>query len=311
MSTPLEHDYIGLAETPYMDKSCDKISSSVSSNLSSEDENSSSLNFKETELRLCLPGCESPENKSEAGGISLFGKDLQNNGYSASSTPFKNLKRGFSDAISSSSSSSGKWIFSASDSTEDDLRNGANTSALCNKEVGLVPHSEKPAHVAATIDHATPSAKAQVVGWPPIRSFRKNTMAYNLAKSNTEAEEKPGVGCLYVKVSMDGAPYLRKVDLKTHSNYIELSSALEKMFSCFTIGQCSSRGVAGKVGLSERAFRDLVDGSEYVLTYEDKDGDWMLVGDVPWEMFTESCKKLRIMKGSEAIGLGSKGNGKI
>jgi auxin-responsive protein IAA len=23
--------------------------------------------------------------------------------------------------------------------------------------------------------------------------------------------------------------------------------------------------------------------SEYQLTYEDRDGDWMLVGDVPWE----------------------------
>ena len=22
--------------------------------------------------------------------------------------------------------------------------------------------------------------------------------------------------------------------------------------------------------------------SEFVLTYEDKDGDWMMVGDVPW-----------------------------
>lgn len=28
----------------------------------------------------------------------------------------------------------------------------------------------------------------------------------------------------------------------------------------------------------------LLDGtSEYVLTYEDKDGDCMLVGDVPWQ----------------------------
>uniref|UniRef100_A0A2P2P4X5 Auxin-responsive protein n=1 Tax=Rhizophora mucronata TaxID=61149 RepID=A0A2P2P4X5_RHIMU len=26
----------------------------------------------------------------------------------------------------------------------------------------------------------------------------------------------------------------------------------------------------------------------------------MLVGDVPWEMFMESCKRLRIMKGSKA-----------
>lgn len=24
-------------------------------------------------------------------------------------------------------------------------------------------------------------------------------------------------------------------------------------------------------------------GMEYVPTYEDKDGDWMLVGDVPWK----------------------------
>jgi auxin-responsive protein IAA len=28
---------------------------------------------------------------------------------------------------------------------------------------------------------------------------------------------------------------------------------------------------------------DLLKGSEYVLTYEDKDNDWMLVGDVPWK----------------------------
>lgn len=35
---------------------------------------------------------------------------------------------------------------------------------------------------------------------------------------------------------MDGAPYLRKVDLRMYSAYQELSSALEKMFSCFTIG---------------------------------------------------------------------------
>ena len=61
-------------------------------------------------------------------------------------------------------------------------------------------------------------------------------MATNPSKNKDEAEVKQGAGCLYVQVSMDGAPYLRKVDLKTYSNYKELSSALEKMFSCFTIG---------------------------------------------------------------------------
>ncbi|ONK79899.1 uncharacterized protein A4U43_C01F11540 [Asparagus officinalis] len=45
--------------------------------------------------------------------------------------------------------------------------------------------------------------------------------------------------------------------------------------------------------------------SEHVITYEDKDGDWMMVGDVPWEMFISICKRVRIMKGSEARGLGS------
>jgi auxin-responsive protein IAA len=63
-------------------------------------------------------------------------------------------------------------------------------------------------------------------------------MTSNLAK-NSDAEGKTGFGCLYVKVSMDGAPYLRKVDLKIYNNYMEISSALEKMFGCFTIGTLS------------------------------------------------------------------------
>ncbi|XP_022886908.1 auxin-responsive protein IAA8-like [Olea europaea var. sylvestris] len=149
---------------------------------------------------------------------------------------------------------------------------------------------------------AAPASKAQVVGWPPIRSFRKNTLATNLSKNNDD-EGKSGVGSLYVKVSMDGAPYLRKIDLKTYCSYKELSSALEKMFSCFTIGHCASHGLPGQEHLRENCLKDLLHGSEYVLTYEDKDGDWMLVGDVPWEMFTDSCKRLRIMKGSDATGL--------
>ena len=61
-------------------------------------------------------------------------------------------------------------------------------------------------------------------------------MASHPPKNDDDAEAKLGSGCLYVKVSMDGAPYLRKVDLKIYGSYKELSSALEKMFSCFTIG---------------------------------------------------------------------------
>ncbi|KAM6577033.1 hypothetical protein CsatB_028870 [Cannabis sativa] len=144
------------------------------------------------------------------------------------------------------------------------------------------------------------SGSAQVVGWPPVRSFRKNIIS---AQKNTEESSKAGTGnsAAFVKVSMDGAPYLRKVDLKLYQSYQELSDALGKMFSSFTIGNCGSQGM--KDFMNESKLIDLLNGSDYVPTYEDKDGDWMLVGDVPWEMFVDSCKRLRIMKGSEAIGL--------
>ncbi|XAR50662.1 hypothetical protein NMG60_11005047 [Bertholletia excelsa] len=316
MSTPLEHDYIGLTEASSMERS------SVSAQ-----EKNNVLNLKETELRLGLPGSESPERKS-GNGLSLFGKDLEEKASGYLLSPLKGFvsgaKRGFSDTIDGS----GKWVFSLNGGSEVDLDKNSPLCSPRGAKVGaeknntqqqsslqgpsgkeVVPSSkpvlqeQKTTQVSPANQHASsPAAKAQVVGWPPIRAFRKNTMATNSAKDN-DNEAKAGSGCLYVKVSMDGAPYLRKVDLKTYSNYVELSSALEKMFSCFTIGQCSSQELPGQDGLSESRIVDLLHGSEYVLTYEDKDGDWMLVGDVPWEMFTNSCKRLRIMKGSEAIGL--------
>ncbi|KAJ6715253.1 AUXIN-RESPONSIVE PROTEIN IAA17 [Salix viminalis] len=125
-----------------------------------------------------------------------------------------------------------------------------------------------------------PAAKAQVVGWPPVRAYRKNAMK----------------GCKYVKVAVDGAPYLRKADLEMYNSYQQLLNALQDMFSCsnFTIRNY----------LNERAVtsQEVNNGVEYVPIYEDKDGDWMMLGDVPWKMFVESCKRLRLMKSSEAIG---------
>ncbi|KAK1314913.1 Auxin-responsive protein IAA16 [Acorus calamus] len=157
-----------------------------------------------------------------------------------------------------------------------------------------------------------PKARAQVVGWPPVRSFRKNILAAGQSSKagGTEGDNNKlnsinsSAAAAFIKVSMDGAPYLRKVDLKMYKTYHDLSIALEKMFSSFTSGNCGSQGMNGRDFMNESKLMDLLNGSEYVPTYEDKDGDWMLVGDVPWEMFVDSCKRLRIMKGSEAVGLG-------
>lgn len=77
--------------------------------------------------------------------------------------------------------------------------------------------------------------RAQVVGWPPIRQSRKNSLA-TTSKNGNEVDAKSGSD-LFVKVSMDGAPYLRKIDLSTYRAYQELSSGLEKMFNCIIIGE--------------------------------------------------------------------------
>lgn len=98
-----------------------------------------------------------------------------------------------------------------------------------------------------------------MVGWPPVRAQRKNIMTMTSGK--------------YVKVAVDGAPYLRKVDLEMYNTYEQLLSALQGLFTCFSI----------RTVLDDKKLMDSVNGVEYVPTYEDKDGDWMLVGDVPWK----------------------------
>ncbi|CAA0826923.1 Auxin-responsive protein IAA27 [Striga hermonthica] len=282
MSIPQEQDYIGLCEPVALEKA----------------EKSNGLNLKETELRLGLPGSESPERKAGF-GVSIFGKDENNYGNGFSKNFVAGAKRGFSDAINGS----GKWALDINGGSEGNLGISDGLFSPKSSSCSLAGSGSEVVPPVKTVEEKksenvsnAPAAKAQVVGWPPIRSFRKNTLATNLPKN--EELGKSGPVCMYVKVSMDGAPYLRKIDLKTYCSYPELSSALEKMFSCFTIGQCAGQGQ-----LSESRLTDLLNGSEYVLTYEDKDGDWMLVGDVPWEMFLDSCKRLRIMKSSDAIGL--------
>jgi auxin-responsive protein IAA len=72
-------------------------------------------------------------------------------------------------------------------------------------------------------DRKITEKKNQVVGWPPVCSYRKKNM--------NEGSK------MYMKVSMDGAPYLRKIDLGLHKGYLELALALEKLFGCCGIGK--------------------------------------------------------------------------
>ncbi|XP_006664171.1 auxin-responsive protein IAA30-like [Oryza brachyantha] len=232
------------------------------------------LGFEATELRLGLPGGDGEAARSSSSGKRGFAEtciDLKLKLEPAATAVVDDEKE----------EAAGEEDVDASPPASGGMKRSPSQSSVVTAAVQL-PDPGKPR-----------APKAQVVGWPPVRSFRKNILGLGLPEKKEKEKEKA-----LVKVSMDGAPYLRKVDLSIYTSYLDLSNALQNMFT--SIGNCGSQGMNG---MNESKIADLLNGSEYVPTYEDKDGDWMLVGDVPWEMFVESCKRLRIMKGSEAIGL--------
>ncbi|KAF0933492.1 hypothetical protein E2562_018578 [Oryza meyeriana var. granulata] len=111
--------------------------------------------------------------------------------------------------------------------------------------------------------------KKPVVGWPPVSSARR------------------ACGANYVKVKKEGDAIGRKVDLALHSSYDELVATLARMFP--TNDHQAEKEMAND---DHDRRRDTVGP---VVTYEDGDGDWMLVGDVPWDDFERSVKRLKIL----------------
>ncbi|KAJ7977170.1 Auxin-responsive protein [Quillaja saponaria] len=130
---------------------------------------------------------------------------------------------------------------------------------------------------------AAASGPSQVVGWPPIRAYRMNSFNNQAKSSATE------VFSIVEKIAMKP---LRKL-WRICSLHPTTGTSLKRSRGedCDTISGAS------------RQLKLLDGSSEFVLTYEDKEGDWMLVGDVPWGMFLSSVRRLRIMRTSEANGL--------
>ncbi|KAL7084341.1 hypothetical protein ACP275_14G218600 [Erythranthe tilingii] len=167
-------------------------------------------------------------------------------------------------------------------------------------------------------------AVSQVRGWPPIATHRINSLV-NHAKSPVTEESASNVDnkrknttvamdkinyrssytiknvstergtalktSLFVKVNKDGVSIGRKIDLHAHNCYETLGQTLDHMFT-LDASPCATRrsNVEEQVVIGGRGrHMRLLDGSsDFVLTYEDKEGDWMLVGDVPWESLSLS-----------------------
>ncbi|KAJ4900590.1 Auxin-responsive protein IAA28 [Raphanus sativus] len=128
---------------------------------------------------------------------------------------------------------------------------------------------------------------APVVGWPPVRSSRRYLTAQlkeEIKKIESDEERE-----LYVKINMEGVPIGRKVNLSAYNNYQQLSHAVDQLFS-------------------KKDSSDL--NRQYTLVYEDTEGDKVLVGDVPWEMFVSTVKRLHVLKSSHVSMLSPRKHGK-
>ncbi|XP_009797130.1 auxin-responsive protein IAA28-like [Nicotiana sylvestris] len=113
----------------------------------------------------------------------------------------------------------------------------------------------------------------QVVGWPPINIWRKKQFHgnYNHGWWITN-ERKP----MYVKVKMEGVAIGRKVNLMLYDSYQVLNHNLIQMFAKY-------------LNLDNHT-------TCFTILYQDKDGDWMLAGDVPWQTFMESVQRIEIQR---------------
>ncbi|GFY80898.1 indole-3-acetic acid inducible 5 [Actinidia rufa] len=77
--------------------------------------------------------------------------------------------------------------------------------------------------------------------------------------SNFDDGGPRGSKSTYVKVKMEGVAIARKVDLSLHHSYQSLRDTLDGMFGS-----------------------GLKNVKAYKLAYQDREGDWLLAGDVPW-----------------------------
>ncbi|KAG2588069.1 auxin-responsive protein IAA4-like isoform X2 [Panicum virgatum] len=112
--------------------------------------------------------------------------------------------------------------------------------------------------------------------WPPIKPFLRSALMASARRRRT----------LFVKVYMEGVPIGRKLDLLLLEGYDSLLAKLRHMFK-------TPITYADVMEYHQRIPREK---AAHILTYEDQDGDWMMVGDVPWELFLASVKKLRIAR---------------
>ncbi|KAG8067953.1 hypothetical protein GUJ93_ZPchr0005g14447 [Zizania palustris] len=245
---------------------------------------------KKLELKLGLPGVQEKKIQQQ-----------QQESSSAHSKPTTSIattgaKRGFLAAVGAIPEGYNQGHQDNKEGCGNELTLGGENMAGERKK-GCCP--PPISHGSASVHRHSSSSNPQgrgaippVVGWPPIRSFRRNLTNGTSSKqsperTNDEADDKAKF-CKkrpLVKINMDGILIGRKVDLTVYDSYQKLSSAVEELFRGFLeVQRDLSWAESGEQGAEEKIFSGLLDGTgEYTLVYEDNDGDRILVGDIPWK----------------------------
>ncbi|GMN59955.1 hypothetical protein TIFTF001_029040 [Ficus carica] len=120
-----------------------------------------------------------------------------------------------------------------------------------------------------------------VLGWPPIKTWRKRLCgSVGGGRSENNRMVENGCSCgervskfMYVKVKMEGMAIARKVDLGLHTCFETLTDTLMDMFG-----------------------KRKEESDNYKLTYQDREGDWLLAQDISWRTFIRSVQRLKLLR---------------
>ncbi|KAF8080101.1 hypothetical protein N665_0976s0023 [Sinapis alba] len=147
---------------------------------------------------------------------------------------------------------------------------------------------------------------SEIVGWPPVKScmtkyhnyrhhshnhhpYHHHGRRINISNptatikrvrpssspSSSSSTSSPR-SSMYVKVKMEGVAIARKVDIKLFNSYESLTSFLITMFTQYQ--DCDR------------------EDTSYKFTFQGKEGEWLLPGDVPWKIFAESVHRISIIR---------------
>ncbi|MBA0861241.1 hypothetical protein Goshw_026037 [Gossypium schwendimanii] len=165
--------------------------------------------------------------------------------------------------------------------------------SYCSSSLGSSNHFDSSSTATAASsssqrDHNTDLSLGLSISTSPLYARKQRSPIKPLLRRELAEQDECNSATFYVKVYMEGIPIGRKVDLLDRRSYCDLIKTLEHMFNTNLIW--------AEAEVNGDHFEEY-----HVLTYEDKEGDWMMVGDVPWQMFLSVVRRLKISRSSAEL----------